>query len=249
MSDLLKLRGGAALSQFRLDKLALALPDYHCEQAVFWHFAEVAAPLDAAQQATLTSILTYGSSLPEPTGGTLLLVTPRPGTISPWSSKATDIAHHCGLDSVNRIERGTAFFFSRRDAQPLSQADIATIAPHVHDRMTDVVFSQLDQVHALFRHLPLKPLATVTILESGRDALVNANNDMGLALSGDEIDYLVDNFTRIGRNPTDVELTMFAQANSEHCRHKIFNAAWVIDGEAQPNTLFGMIRETHAQHP
>ncbi|MES1998782.1 MAG: phosphoribosylformylglycinamidine synthase [Pseudomonadota bacterium] len=249
MSDLLKLRGGAALSQFRLDKLALALPDYHCEQAVFWHFAEVAAPLDAAQQATLTSILTYGNSLPEPTGGTLLLVTPRPGTISPWSSKATDIAHHCGLDSVNRIERGTAFFFSRRDAQPLSQADIATIASHIHDRMTDVVFSQLDQVHALFRHLPLKPLATVTILESGRDALVNANNAMGLALSGDEIDYLVDNFTRIGRNPTDVELTMFAQANSEHCRHKIFNAAWVIDGEAQPNTLFGMIRETHAQHP
>ena len=249
MSDLLKLRGGAALSQFRLDKLALALPDYHCEQTVFWHFAEVAAPLDAAQQATLTSILTYGSSLPEPTGGTLLLVTPRPGTISPWSSKATDIAQHCGLDSVNRIERGTAFFFSRRDAQPLSQADIATIAPHIHDRMTDVVFSQLDQVHALFRHLPLKPLATVTILESGRDALVNANNDMGLALSGDEIDYLVDNFTRIGRNPTDVELTMFAQANSEHCRHKIFNAAWVIDGEAQPNTLFGMIRETHARHP
>ena len=249
MSDLLKLRGGAALSQFRLDKLALALPDCHCEQAVFWHFAEVAAPLDAAQQATLTSILTYGNPLPEPTGGTLLLVTPRPGTISPWSSKATDIAHHCGLDSVSRIERGTAFYVSRRDAAPLEAADIARIAPHIHDRMTEVIFKELDDVHALFRHLPPKPLATVAILESGRDALVHANNDMGLALSGDEIDYLVDNFTRIGRNPSDVELTMFAQANSEHCRHKIFNAAWVIDGEAQPYTLFGMIRETHARHP
>ncbi len=249
MSDLLKLRGGAALSRFRLDKLALALPDYHCEQAVFWHFAEVAASLDVAQQATLTSILTYGSPLPDPTGGTLLLATPRPGTISPWSSKATDIARHCGLDGVNRIERGTAFYFNRRDGAALTEVDVARIAPHIHDRMTEVIFTQMNDVHALFRHLPPKPLATVAILESGRAALVAANNALGLALSGDEIDYLVDNYTRIGRNPTDVELTMFAQANSEHCRHKIFNAAWVIDGEAQPNTLFGMIRETHAQHP
>ena len=249
MSDLLKLRGGAAISRFRLDKLAAALPDYTCIQAGFWHFAEVSAALDVTEQSTLDSILTYGTPLSAQADGTLLLVTPRPGTISPWSSKATDIVHHCGLTKIARIERGTAFHFSRRDGAPLSAADQALIAPYIHDRMTEAVFESLDDAHALFRHLPPKPLTAVDILGAGRAALVRANSEMGLALSGGEIDYLVDNFTRIGRNPTDVELTMFAQANSEHCRHKIFNAAWVIDGEPQPHTLFGMIRETHARHP
>ena len=249
MSELHKLRGSAALSRFRLDKLSRSLPDYDCIQAVFWHFSEVSAALDAVEQARLDSILTYGTPLPDQTEGKLLLVTPRPGTISPWSSKATDIVRHCGLEKISRIERGTAYHFSRRDGAALTAEDQAQIAPYIHDRMTEAVFGSLDDAHVLFRHLPPKPLTTVDILGAGRAALVRANSEMGLALSADEIDYLMDNFTRIGRNPTDVELTMFAQANSEHCRHKIFNAAWVIDGEAQPHTLFGMIRETHARHP
>ncbi len=249
MSELHKLRGSAALSRFRLDKLSWSLPDYDCSQAVFWHFSEVSAALDAVEQARLDSILTYGTPLPDQAEGKLLLVTPRPGTISPWSSKATDIVRHCGLEKISRIERGTAYHFSRRDGAALTAEDQAQIAPYIHDRMTEAVFGSLDDAHVLFRHLPPKPLTTVDILGAGRAALVRANSEMGLALSADEIDYLMDNFTRIGRNPTDVELTMFAQANSEHCRHKIFNAAWVIDGEAQPHTLFGMIRETHARHP
>ena len=249
MSELHKLRGGTALSRFRLDKLSKSLPDFDCIQAVFWHFAEVSAALDPVEQTRLDAILTYGTPLPEQPDGTLLLVTPRPGTISPWSSKATDIVRHCGLEKISRIERGTAYYFSCRDGAALTAEDQARIAPHIHDRMTEAIFGSLDDAQALFRHLPPKPLTKVDILGAGRAALVHANSEMGLALSGDEIDYLVDNFTRIGRNPTDVELTMFAQANSEHCRHKIFNAAWVIDGEAQPHTLFGMIRATHARHP
>ncbi|MHB1173987.1 MAG: phosphoribosylformylglycinamidine synthase [Sulfuriferula sp.] len=249
MSELHKLRGGTALSRFRLDQLSRSLPDYDCIQAVFWHFVEVTTGLDSLEQARLESILTYSTLLPDLSDGLLLLVTPRPGTISPWSSKATDIVRHCGLEKISRIERGTAYHFSRRDGAVLTAEDQAQIAPHIHDRMTEAVFGSLDDAQALFRHLPPKPLTTVDILGAGRAALVRANSEMGLALSADEIDYLMGNFTRIGRNPTDVELTMFAQANSEHCRHKIFNAAWVIDGEAQPHTLFGMIRETHARHP
>ncbi|MES2364782.1 MAG: phosphoribosylformylglycinamidine synthase [Pseudomonadota bacterium] len=249
MSELHKLRGGAALSRFRLDKLSRSLPDYACIQAVFWHFVEATSELDSLEQSRLESILTYGTPVPDLSDGLLLLVTPRPGTISPWSSKATDIARHCGLEKISRIERGTAFYFSRRDNAVLTAEDRARIAPHIHDRMTEAVFGSLDDAYVLFRHLPPKPLTSVDILGAGRAALVHANSAMGLALSRDEIDYLMENFTRIGRNPTDVELTMFAQANSEHCRHKIFNAAWVIDGEVQPHTLFGMIRETHARHP
>ncbi|ARU31354.1 phosphoribosylformylglycinamidine synthase [Sulfuriferula sp. AH1] len=249
MSDLIKLPGGAALSQFRLDKLAVALPDYDCISTQFWHFAETSKTLNTAEQSTLDSLLTYGTPAAANTNGTLMLVVPRPGTISPWSSKATDIAHHCGLNHIIRIERGTVYYFVRRDGAAITATDLAAIAPHIHDRMTEIILGELDGAQALFRHLPPKSLTTVDILGGGNDALARANQDMGLALSGDEIDYLVANFTQIGRNPTDVELMMFAQANSEHCRHKIFNATWVIDGEMQPHTLFGMIRETHARHP
>ncbi|MEQ1667761.1 MAG: phosphoribosylformylglycinamidine synthase, partial [Sulfuriferula sp.] len=249
MSEIIHLAGSAALSQFRLDKLAQALPDYTCIAAQFWHFAETHAPLDGADTNTLNSLLTYGSPIATPAQGTMMLVVPRPGTISPWSSKATDIAKHCGLAAVSRIERGTAYTFQRGDGAALTAADLAAIAPHIHDRMTEVILGELDAAQALFRHLPPKHLTTVDILAGGYDALAVANTALGLALSADEIDYLVTNFTRLGRNPTDVELMMFAQANSEHCRHKIFNASWVIDGEMQPHTLFGMIRETHAQHP
>ena len=250
MPDLIKLPGGTALSQFRLDKLALALTDYDCICTQFWHFAETSSELNSIEYDTLNSLLAYGTpAAPNNNNGTLMLVVPRPGTISPWSSKATDIARHCGLNAISRIERGTVYYFARRDGASLTAADLAAIAPHIHDRMTEIILGELDGAQILFRHLPPKPLTTIDILSGGNAALAQANQDMGLALSADEIEYLVANFTQIGRNPTDVELMMFAQANSEHCRHKIFNATWVIDGEMQPHTLFGMIRETHARHP
>ena len=252
MPQFLKLRGRDALSAFRRKKLLQAafadLPSLQIN-AEFWHFIHLKQALDAAGQHQLERILTYGPATPPVTqSATLLLVTPRLGTISPWSSKATDIARHCGLPAVTRIERGIAWWCSA-NGQPLTPAQRAKLLPHLHDRMTESVLDSLDAAEALFRRIDPKPLASVDMLGDGREALVQANVSMGLALSHDEIDYLFDNFTRIGRNPTDVELMMFAQANSEHCRHKIFNADWIVDGEKQDRSLFGMIRVTHEKHP
>ena len=175
--------------------------------------------------------------------GRLVLVTPRLGTISPWSSKATDIARQCGLGGlVNRIERGTAFHLE-------GDGDLAKALPHLHDRMTETVLGSLHEADALFRHVAPKPLAQIDVLGRGRAAIEDANRAMGLALAPDEIDYLLAYFEGHRRNPTDVELTMFAQANSEHCRHKIFNASWIVDGEPQPQSLFQMIRETEKASP
>ncbi len=249
MSSILRLRGSRALSQFRMDKLLTGLAEKQISNVPihteFWHFAELSGPLDEREMATLQRLLTYGPSLQAETEkGALLLVVPRIGTISPWSSKATDIARQCGLAKVRRIERGVAYFVEGLDGK-LKQA----LLPLIHDRMTEAVMTAFESADALFQHIEPRPLESVDILTGGRAALEAANQDMGLALSVDEIDYLMDNFNRMGRNPTDVELMMFAQANSEHCRHKIFNAEWLIDGEKQPNTLFGMIRETHRRHP
>ncbi|HTJ54480.1 MAG TPA: phosphoribosylformylglycinamidine synthase, partial [Nitrosospira sp.] len=187
------------------------------------------------------------STLPEK----LLLVLPRPGTISPWSTKATDIARNCGLEAIERLERGVAFHIRTGDrgSTALSPDTQATMASLIHDRMTEAVFESLDEAEKLFRHFPPVPLNTVDVLAGGCEALQKANNKMGLALSREEIDYFAAYFIRIGRNPTDVELMMFAQANSEHCRHKIFNADWIIDGEPQAMSLFSMIRNTHEQNP
>ena len=155
----------------------------------------------------------------------MILVTPRLGTISPWSSKATDIARQCGLEGlVRRVERGTAFHL---DGDP---GDLAAALPLLHDRMTEAVLASLDEADLLFRHVAPKPLAEIDVLARGRAAVEEANAAMGLALAPDEVDYLLAYFEGQRRNPTDVELTMFAQANSEHCRHKIFNASWVVDG-------------------
>ena len=249
MSDLIQLPGSVALSQFRLDKLSLVLADYHCLGTQFWHFAEVTAPLDPSEQTILNNLLTYGVPCTASITGPPILVAPRVGTISPWSSKATEIAQQCGLGKISRIERGTVYYFQRHDGATMTATDLASIAPHIHDSMTEMVLDQLDAAASLFRHLPAKPLASIDILGGGQQAMASANQTMGLALSDDEIEYLLNHFTQTGRNPTDVELMMFAQANSEHCRHKIFNANWVIDGEMQTHTLFSMIRETHARHP
>ena len=257
MPHFLRLRGRDALSAFRRKKLLQAtatdIPGLQFA-AEYWHFISLNRELDAAGRQQLDRLLTYGSvNAGSATAAvvpdrTLLLVTPRLGTISPWSSKATDIARHCSLPEVERIERGVAWWCSV-GGKPLNAAQRAALLPHVHDRMTESVLGSLDEAAALFRRIAPKPLATVDMLGGGRDALAQANIAMGLALSPDEIDYLYDNFKRMGRNPTDVELMMFAQANSEHCRHKIFNADWVIDGDKQDHSLFAMIRTTHQKHP
>ncbi|MDB5903069.1 MAG: phosphoribosylformylglycinamidine synthase, partial [Betaproteobacteria bacterium] len=253
MSQLIRLRGRAALSTFRLEKLHLALsPDLPGVRvaAEYWHFAFASRPLDAAEMQRLERLLTYGPKSEAPAErGTLFLVVPRLGTISPWSSKASDIAHHCGLEAVERIERGVAYWVERGDGKPLPEDERRALLPHIRDRMTETVFGALADAERLFAHHEPQPLRSVDVLGGGGEALIRANREMGLALSDDEIAYLAENFARIGRNPTDVELMMFAQANSEHCRHKIFNADWVIDGKPEPNTLFGMIRTTHASHP
>lgn len=250
---ILKLRGGPALSAFRLDKLNAGIravaPGLLVSSTHFWHFVETAGDLDARGRETLEKLLTYAcppepavSPAPDATSLASVLVTPRLGTISPWSSKATDIARQCGLDDVRRIERGTMFELT-------GSGNIALTLPSLHDRMTENVLGSLDEADELFHHYPPKPLAEIDVLSRGREAIVDANAAFGLALAPDEIDYLVDHFTGRRRNPTDVELTMFAQANSEHCRHKIFNASWVVDGVPQEHSLFGMIRTTHQHNP
>jgi len=251
---MISLRGSAALSPFRIEKILVALkgaaPRITHLYAEFWHFAWSAQPLSDAQQGVLKQILTYGPRLSEESpAGELCLVVPRPGTISPWSSRATDIARHCGIEAIQRLERGIAFYAATADGSPLTDAERLALRPLIHDRMTEAVFADLQDAQKLYHTAEPAPLSTVDILAGGKAALDAANADMGLALSPDEVDYLVENFQRMGRNPTDVELMMFAQANSEHCRHKIFNADWVIDGVAQAQSLFGMIRNTHKLNP
>ncbi|WP_457675846.1 phosphoribosylformylglycinamidine synthase [Thiolapillus sp.] len=247
---MLKLRGAPAYSDFRLEKLTRRLAEDLGKPvslyAEFIHLVELFEDLTDDERQVLDRILRYGPALAshEPRGR-LLLVTPRPGTISPWSSKATDIAHNCGLRNIERIERGVVYWIESE----LDDGELERAAALLHDRMTESVFHDLDDAEALFLHADPRPMTLVDVLNGGRDALVNANGELGLALSDDEIDYLVESFTALERNPTDVELMMFAQANSEHCRHKIFNADWIIDGQPRDKTLFQMIRNTTEQSP
>ena len=249
---MLILRGAPVFSDFRLDKLAQKLaridPGVRLLHTEYVHFAELQSPLGDSQRQVLENLLQYGpghsrSPAPDLSGTSLRLVVPRAGTISPWSSKATDIAHNCGLSQVVRLERGVAWYFQLPAALPPERH--AALDQLVHDRMTESVLESFDMAGQLFRHAAPAPLSVVDVLGGGREALAAADRKLGLALAEDEIDYLVESFVRLGRNPTDVELMMFAQANSEHCRHKIFNAGWTIDGEQQPHSLFGMIRNTH----
>ncbi|HCW2780512.1 TPA: phosphoribosylformylglycinamidine synthase, partial [Escherichia coli] len=245
------LRGSPALSAFRINKLlarfqAARLP-VHNIYAEYVHFADLNAPLNDDEHAQLERLLKYGPALASHAPqGKLLLVTPRPGTISPWSSKATDIAHNCGLQQVNRLERGVAYYI---EAGTLTNEQWQQVTAELHDRMMETVFFALDDAEQLFAHHQPTPVTSVDLLGQGRQALIDANLRLGLALAEDEIDYLQDAFTKLGRNPNDIELYMFAQANSEHCRHKIFNADWVIDGEQQPKSLFKMIKNTFETTP
>ena len=269
--------GTAALSAFRLEKLRSALhavaPNVVIADTRHWYFIALrgggakgsghpaALPLQVAHGATLgkaqakllDKVLGLDKDAGEPRqAGSMqrVLVVPRLGTISPWSTKATDIAQHCGLSGVLRIERGVVYYLNTNNGKQLSKSEQAAVLPLLHDRMTESVLDIAEgAAEKIFQHGVPQPLATVDVLKGGSDALAQANREMGLALSEDEIEYLVENFQKLKRNPTDVELMMFAQANSEHCRHKIFNADWVIDGEAQDMSLFGMIRNTHKVSP
>jgi phosphoribosylformylglycinamidine synthase len=251
-STMLILRGSPALSDFRLQKLlqdiiSVGLP-VRAIAAEFVHVAELTAPLSTGEREILEKLLSYGPSRGKTSvNGLLQVVAPRPGTISPWSSKATDIAHTCGLANVKRIERVVAYRIDVRDAR-LGVDQRATLAAKLHDRMTQAVFNDLESVQILFRHDTPRTLTSVPLLTQGRAALEHANRTLGLALAVDEIEYLLEAFTTLGRDPNDVELMMFAQANSEHCRHKIFNATWEIDGVKHDRSLFQMIKNTYQLH-
>ncbi|MDN7129883.1 phosphoribosylformylglycinamidine synthase [Pseudidiomarina sp. 1APR75-15] len=243
-------RGAPALSEFRTEKLLQRLhqADVPAQDvyAEYVHFVDVTASLSDDEQQVLKKLLTYGPALAQHLpAGALLAVVPRVGTISPWSSKATDIAHNCGLDKIRRLERGMVYYLEGElDEEQLQRASAV-----LHDRMTEMVLRDLDEADALFAAATPEPLTSVDILAGGREALQRANIDMGLALADDEIDYLFDSFNSLGRNPNDIELYMFAQANSEHCRHKIFNADWTIDGKEQLKSLFKMIKNTFEVTP
>ncbi|WP_425457392.1 phosphoribosylformylglycinamidine synthase [Colwellia demingiae] len=251
MTMLIKnLRGAPALSDFRVKKLLA-----QCEQlqlpvndiyAEFAHFAKLNQELSASEEKVLQQLLTYGPTIEEhQPAGLFLLVTPRPGTISPWSSKSTDIAHNCGLAKVERLERGIAYYVTLESDAQLSANQETQLNALLHDRMMESIFNDFAQASTLFASSEPGELTVIDIENGGKNALVQANIELGLALAEDEVNYLFENFSKLGRNPHDIELYMFAQANSEHCRHKIFNADWTIDGVKQEKSLFKMIRNTH----
>ncbi len=255
--------GGNALSSFKTRQLlpqAQAISDRITGiSARFVHLAAFDGEPDATTLTRVAELLTYGEPALTPPDGSVtvtVVVSPRLGTVSPWASKATDIAHNCGL-AVRRVERLTEYHITLGGGllgtllgkPTLTEAQLQAVADVLHDRMTESVMFSREQAHALFTELAAAPMVHVDVLAGGRPALEQANVEFGLALADDEMDYLVTSFTALGRNPTDVELMMFAQANSEHCRHKIFNAEFTVDGVAQDHSLFGMIRHTHRTAP
>ena len=249
MTEFTCLLGGPAFSEFQRQKLVGDMRRHSHQEcsfnAQFIYFVESPESLSQDNLDRLEALL-QASLVSQVDADGMLQVVPRFGTQSPWSTKATDIAHRCGLDSVNRIERGTVFhLFGIAHGQEM----VESIKPLVHDRMTQTVLRELDEARALFDHHPARPLAVTDLSVNAPQALQKANRELGLALSASEIDYLIDAYGQLGRNPTDAELMMFAQANSEHCRHKIFNASWTLDGEEQALSLFAMIRNTHARSP
>ncbi len=251
---MLRLLGAPALSDFRIKKLLddLQLNEITGIRTRFVHFCELTGDLDGDELTVLKTVLTYGPAADSVDDAEeedaenvdwFRLVVPRPGTISPWSSKATDILRICGLSKVKRVERGIAFFI-RSSGEPLNAGTKASIDALIHDRMVEAVFDDMETAQALFRVEKARHLATVPVLTEGASALGKANSQLGMALADDEIEYLVEAFQSLGRDPTDVELMMFAQANSEHCRHKTFRASWTLDGEEQPHSLMDMIQNT-----
>tara|TARA_R110002072_G_scaffold74374_2_gene176204 strand:+ start:1333 stop:5199 length:3867 start_codon:yes stop_codon:yes gene_type:complete len=251
---MLILPGGNALSEFRVNKLLFALqsciPAISSVESYYIHFAETSSDLNQKETTQLNALLNYGAAVKHVAVDSFnLIIIPRPGTISPWSSKASDIVHNSGLNKIMRLERGRVYSFTLNDGNTLNEKQITLLKPHIHDRMTEILIDNENDASALFTITEPAELTQVDIINAGIEALETANTEMGLALSNDEISYLFSSFKTLGRNPTDVELMMFAQANSEHCRHKIFNAEWTIDNVKQEHSLFKMIRQTHEANP
>jgi phosphoribosylformylglycinamidine synthase len=255
---MLILPGSSALSVFRTQGLLSQLQELDASiigiSGRFMHFVDTNGTPAQDDLHRLNELLTYGEPFSGAAEGEEFVVIPRFGTISPWASKATDIAHNCGMAAIKRIERGVSYHVRLKSgllggAKRLTPALAQQVAARLHDRMTEAVLGNVNDAAGLFRQLDVKPLVFINLMENGREALMQANSELGLALSDDEIDYLAIAFTQAKRNPTDVELMMFAQANSEHCRHKIFNADWTIDGEKQDKSLFAMIKNTHQLQP
>ena len=256
------LPGADALSPFRQQRLLAQLTeqgiDLESIEALYLHFIWSEKELNKQDLEILDSLLTYGQPFvskisqdktwfgKEKGGAEQAIVIPRFGTVSPWASKATDIAQQCGLN-ILRIERGVQFSWKSKKA--LTAENTQKVLAAIHDRMTEAVIDSVQLADGLYQTLADRALARIAVLTEGRAALDKANQDLGLALSDDEVAYLADNFIRLNRNPSDVELMMFAQANSEHCRHKIFNSSWTIDGDDQERSLFAMIRNTHQLQP
>lgn len=247
------LRGFSALSDYKIEKLlaslrAAAVPVASLSTA-YVHLVDCSAPLSAEQKEVLSKILTYGpEDVAHQDQGELFFVVPRIGTISPWASKATDIAHNCGLTTIHRLERGIAYYV-KPEGEGFTPEQRQVIASLIHDRMMQVVLSNIAQAESLFAAQTPAPFNVVPLTTGGKNALARANVDLGLALSSEEMDYLLSSFANLGRDPSDIELYMFAQMNSEHCRHKVFNAKWEIDGQEQDQYLFGMIRNTYQVTP
>ena len=241
--------GIQALSKFKVkalqEKLSELLSEITLLGAEFTHFIDSKNELSTKHTEQLNKLLNYAPLVDYSNSNGHLTITPRQGTISPWSSKASDIAHLCGLSELNRVERGITYHFDKG----LNDADTSIVLSIIMDRMTESFLKDTRDAHLLFNELTPKATLSIDILGGGKSALEKANAELGLALSDVEIDYLIENFTTLNRNPKDIELMMFAQANSEHCRHKIFNADWIIDDEAQAISLFGMIRNTYKAHP
>ena len=249
---MLILKGCSTLSPFRrnrlLERLSQAVPGLTSVYAEYAHFIDVDTPLGDEEQSLLERLLDYGLGVADdkPSGQSMVVV-PRLGTLSAWSTKATDIAHSCGLSAVRRIERGTLYYL-RKQGNPLSEEELTSLQPLLHDRMTETLLRDIEGAQALFQRAQPGAMRTIDLRGGGRAALQQANTQMGLALTDEEIGYLMESFAKCGRDPNDIELMMFAQANSEHCRHKVFNADWVIDGVLQKRSLFAMIRNTCQRH-
>ena len=259
---MLRLRGSQAYSDFRINKLLSAvqlhfksIKSIHTQYQHLVKLVDGHDDLDSTEQDKLEQLLTYGPVLDDALLSDIIAnqdiqrfyTIPRLGTISPWSTKATDIAQHCGLDKVIRIERGIAFYI--KSEEPLNQHTMSELAEFLHDPMTESVVMALADAQDLFQSQLPQALFEVPLLSEGVTALQTANQDLGLALSEQEVEYLREQYQKLNINPTDVELMMFAQVNSEHCRHKIFNASWIVDGETKEYSLFRMIRETHRLNP
>lgn len=240
-------QGISALGAFRQEalnkKLSQAQSGLALLSAEFIHFADLNSALSDEQAQHLDHLLNYTNALNATSDAQSIIVIPRLGTISPWSSKATDIAHLCDINQINRVERGIIYHLNHK----ISNTE--AVLNCLMDKMTESLLDSIENAHTIFDNFEPQPFSSIDILSQGKTSLETANTELGLALSAGEIDYLVDSFTKLERNPTDIELMMFAQANSEHCRHKIFNADWKIDDTEQAKSLFAMIRNTYHKHP